>query len=358
VAPLSSTEAAAEALGDQRRLGRISAYLGASFRLLGEHARSIACGLRALRIATMVEDFALQVAANCYLGETYAVVADYPRAIQHLAWNGEHVAAEQLYESFGASALPAVLSRAFLAQVLADQGAFPEGQLQGSAALTIADAVQQPFSQVIARWGFGHLYLEQGETETAIPLLEQGVEMAERLSITGWAGTLMPTLGYAYAVAGRLGEAIPLLEESLKRLVATRRGHALFTAQLAHAYLGARRGNEASQLAADALSTARRRGERAYEARALHILGEIVGQAAAPHLDIAIRHERDALALAQDLGMRPLAAHCHVSLAKLYRRSAQREQAHEHFATSIMMYRDMDMPFWLKKAEQEIGELA
>ena len=355
---LAEAEVAAEALGDQRRLGRISAYLSASFRLLGEHSRSIACGLRALGIATTLEDFALQVAANCYLGETYAVVADYPRAIQHLAWNGEHVAGEQLYESFGASALPAALSRAFLAQVLADQGAFPEGRLQGSVALTIAETAQQPFSQVIARWGLGYLYLEQGETETAIPLLEQGVEMAERLSIAGWAGTLMPTLGHAYAVAGRLGEAIPLLEESLKRLVATRRGHALFTAQLAHAYLGARRGNEASQLAADALSIARRRGERGYEARALHILGEIVGHAAVPHLDIAIRHQRDALALAQDSGMRPLAAHCHVSLAKLYLSTAQREQAHEHFATGMMMYREMDMRFWLKKAEQETGELA
>ncbi len=355
---LAEAEAVAEALGDQRRLGRISAYLGASFRLLGEHARSIACGLRALGIATTLEDFALQVAANCYLGETYAVVADYPRAIQHLAWNSEHVAGEQLYESYGAAALPAVLSRAFLAQVLADQGAFPEGRLQGSAALTIAEAAQQPFSQVIACWGLGYLYVEQGETETAIPILEQGVEMAERLSIAGWAGTLMPTLGYAYAVAGRLGEAIPLLEESLKRLVATRRGHALFTARLGHAYLGARRENEASQLAADALSTARRRGERGYEARALQILGEITGHAAVPHLDIAIRHEREALAMAQELGMRPLAAHCHVSLAKLYRHTAQREQAHDHFTTAMTMYREMDMRFWFEKAERETGELA
>ena len=355
---LAEAEVVAEALGDQRRLGRISAYLSASFRLLGEHARSIACGLRALGIAATLEDFALQVAANCYLGETYAVVADYPHAMQHLAWNSEHVAGDQRYESFGASALPAVLSHAFLAQVLADQGAFPEGRLQGSAGLTLAEAARQPFSQVIARWGLGYLYVEQGETETAIPLLEQGVEMAERLSIAGWGGTLMPTLGYAYAVAGRLGEAIPLLEESLKRLVATRRGHALFTTQLAHAYLGARRGNEASQLAADALSTARRRGERGYEARALHILAEIVAHAAVPNFDIAIRHEQEALALAQDLGMQPLAAHCHVSLGNLYRRTTQREQAHNHFTTGMTMYREMDMPFWLKKAERETGELS
>src|SRR5262249_55186069 len=223
--------------------------------------------------------------------------------LRRLGGNGDHVADVDLSQPFGASPLPAVLSHAFLAQVLADQGAFPEARLQGSAGLTIAEAARQPFSQVIARWGLGYLYVEQGDTETAIPLLEQGVEMAERLSIAGWGGTLMPTLGYAYAVAGRLRDAIPLLEESLTRLVATRRGHALFTAQLAHAYLGARRGNEASQLASEALSTARRRGERGYEARALHILGEIVAHAAVPHLDIAIRHEQEALALAPDLGM-------------------------------------------------------
>jgi len=350
---LAEAEAVAEALGDQRRLGRISAYLGASFRSLGEHARSIACGLRALGIAATFDDFALQVTANCYLGEVYADVADYPRAIQHLAWNGERVAGDQLYESFGVAGLPAVLSRAFLAQVLADQGAFPAGRLHGSEALTIAEAAQQPFSLIIARWGLGYLYVEQGETDTAIPLLEQGVEMAERLSIAAWAGTLMPTLGYAYAVAGRIHEAIPLLEEGLKRLVATRRGHALFTARLGHVYLSARRANEASQLAADALSTTRRRGERGYEARALHILGEIVGYADVPDLDTAIHHQREALAIAQELSMRPLAAHCHVGLAKLYRRTAQRELAQEHFTTAMTMYREMDMRFWLKKAERE-----
>jgi hypothetical protein len=83
-----------------------------------------------------------------------------------------------------------------------------------------------------------------------------------------------------------------------------------------------------------------------------------VGHTAVPHLDVAIRHQRDALALAQDSGMRPLSAHCHVSLAKLYLSTAQREQAHEHFATGVTMYREMDMRFWVKKAEQEASELA
>jgi len=78
---------------------------------------------------------------------------------------------------------------------------------------------------------------------------------------------------------------------------------------------------------------------------------------AAPQLDIAIRHEREALALAQELGMRPLAAHCHMSLAQLYRRTAQHEHAHDHLTTGTTMYREMDVRFWLKKAERETGEL-
>jgi len=58
-------------------------------------------------------------------------------------------------------------------------------------------------------------------------------------------------------------------------------------------------------------------------------------------------------ALADDLGMRPLVAHCHLGLGKLYRRTGKREQAHEHFATATTMYREMEMQFWLEKAEDE-----
>jgi len=54
--------------------------------------------------------------------------------------------------------------------------------------------------------------------------------------------------------------------------------------------------------------------------------------------------------------MSPLVAHCHLGLAKLYRRTSQREQAREHLATATMMYREMDMRFWLEKAEAGMRE--
>ncbi len=69
-------------------------------------------------------------------------------------------------------------------------------------------------------------------------------------------------------------------------------------------------------------------------------------------------HYRKALALAEPRGMRPLVAHCHLGLGKLYRRTGEREQAQEHLTTATTMYREMDMRFWLEQAEAEMRELA
>jgi hypothetical protein len=55
--------------------------------------------------------------------------------------------------------------------------------------------------------------------------------------------------------------------------------------------------------------------------------------------------------------MRPLAAHCHLGLGKLYRRTGQPEQAREHLTSATTMCREMDMRFWLEQAEAIMGAL-
>ena len=67
---------------------------------------------------------------------------------------------------------------------------------------------------------------------------------------------------------------------------------------------------------------------------------------------------RKLMALASELGMRPLVAHCHLGLGKLYLRTGKREQAQEHLTTATTMYREMDMRFWLERAEAEMRKLA
>ena len=65
---------------------------------------------------------------------------------------------------------------------------------------------------------------------------------------------------------------------------------------------------------------------------------------------------REALTLAGEFAMRPLAAHCHLGLGRLYRRTGNQEQAHEHLTTATSMYREMGMTYWLEKAEAEMRE--
>jgi tetratricopeptide (TPR) repeat protein len=102
-----------------------------------------------------------------------------------------------------------------------------------------------------------------------------------------------------------------------------------------------------------ALDLSRANKQRGFEADALRILGEVEASQDGPNVGAAVLL-RDALALAEELGMRPLAAHCHLGLGKLYRRTGKREQAQEHLTTALTMYREMGMSYWLEKAEAEM----
>ncbi len=57
------------------------------------------------------------------------------------------------------------------------------------------------------------------------------------------------------------------------------------------------------------------------------------------------------------LAMRPLQAHCHLGLGKLYRQTGKRQQAETHLTTATTMFREMDMRFWLAQAEATLKAL-
>jgi tetratricopeptide (TPR) repeat protein len=131
----------------------------------------------------------------------------------------------------------------------------------------------------------------------------------------------------------------------------------MWTARLSEACLLAGQIEKASTLAGQALALARDRKERGYQAWALRLLGEIASQSTPPESESAEVHYRQALALADALGMRPLQAHCHLGLGTLYARIGQRESARTALSTAIEMYRAMDMTFWLPQAEAALAQV-
>ena len=95
---------------------------------------------------------------------------------------------------------------------------------------------------------------------------------------------------------------------------------------------------------------ARQHQERANEAYALHQLGVIQAHADPPDVVQAEAHYQQALSLANELGMRPLQAHCHRGLGTLYAATGQQDQAHTALVAAMALYRAMDMTFWLPQA--------
>ena len=114
---------------------------------------------------------------------------------------------------------------------------------------------------------------------------------------------------------------------------------------------------EAYTLAEQMLAHARERKERGNEAYALRLLGEIAARREPPEHEQAEAYYQQALALAEELGMRPLVAHGHLGLGTLYAKSGQRRQARAELSAAIELYRAMDMTFWLPQAEAALAQM-
>jgi hypothetical protein len=61
--------------------------------------------------------------------------------------------------------------------------------------------------------------------------------------------------------------------------------------------------------------------------------------------------------LAQELGMRPLVAHCHLGLGELIQKSGRQAEAQEQLTQAARMFREMGMQLWLEKADTALKPL-
>jgi tetratricopeptide (TPR) repeat protein len=239
-------------------------------------------------------------------------------------------------------------------------GAFAEGRRYGEEALRLATLEGRGQAPVVAHGCLGELYLAQGDLEHAVRVLDQGLALCRASGNWLWLQVIAAWLGYAAALQGRLAEGRALLEEALseglRTGVLTGRAHRVAWLSEVCRLMG--RGAEARQHARQALDLARQQKERANEALALHQLGVV--QAHADPLDVAQAeaHYQQALVLAEELGMRPLVAHCHHGLGRLYHQTGREEKARAALSAAIDLYRAMDMTFWLPQAEAALVQVS
>jgi tetratricopeptide (TPR) repeat protein len=266
----------------------------------------------------------------------------------------------QRHERFGQAQLPAVLSRAHLAWCHAELGTFAKGITCGEEGIQIGEAIAHPASLITAYHNLGRLYLCKGDLPRALPLLERAVGLCQDANFPVMFPATAATLGAAYVMAGRIDDAVQLLTQAMEQATATKRGAGLARCSLSlgETQMLAGRLEESHALAERALTLAREHQERGYQVYALRLLGEIAARREPPERNQAEDYYHQALTLAEELGMRPLVAHCHLGLGTLYARTGQHKQARAALSTATDLHRAMDMTFWLPQVEAALTRVA
>jgi DNA-binding NtrC family response regulator/tetratricopeptide (TPR) repeat protein len=339
---LAEAEVLAELLGDDGRLGWIHVYWAYYFGAEGDDTRSEAAALTALASATKSGDRRLEHTTTFHLAQLYARTAQYARAAtlnQQLVDAGASSNAGGV--EIGSAQL--VIARLWLLWCLAEVGSFDEG-LRRAEAMT--RAANEPFDRLAVLLGQGLLYLRQGRLAEATSTLEDALPLCRTSNLGAWFPAIASPLGYAYALSGRLADGLPLLEQAVEATAQRGAVHALRVAHLAEAHLLAGDAPKACHLATQALEAARKRGERAHEAYALRVLGRV---AAKTGLTEAEQHLRAAVDLADELGMRPLAAQARLDLTVVHDQQGGIADREATATEAMQLLESMAMRPWLAR---------
>jgi class 3 adenylate cyclase/DNA-binding winged helix-turn-helix (wHTH) protein/tetratricopeptide (TPR) repeat protein len=344
----------AETLGDQRQLGLITNSMTHFFLRTGDFEAAREYGQRALVHTTASGALVEQAMAHGMVGTVYFLLGDYRRATDVLRLSVAALEGDLRHGRFG-TIITSVRSRGWLVNSLAELGAFAEGIAYGQEAAQIAEVARHLTSAIFAQQQLSILLLLKGDLPQAICILERALAHCRTTDIAFYLHVIAVHLGLAYALSGRIPEALRLFEQAVEQAMGTQQ----WTAPIlkGEGYLLAGDLEEATTLAERALALSRTHTARGNEAWSLRLLGEIAQHSQPPDTVQAGIYYKQALGLADELGMRPLQAHCHRGLGTLYATAGRREQAHVALDAAIALYRDMAMTFWLPQAEAALAQV-
>jgi len=336
---LDEAERLSLGLNDEVRLGWVSVYRGASLWQLGHSDNAKAAAERGWEIGRAAGALPLEVAGSFYLGCAYVTSGECRTAEQYFERVVEALPGDLAKDKCGLPFAPSIISRSWLVWSYAERGEFTLADRHARLAVELAEELTQPFNRAHIYYDFGYYHLVRGRYGAALRTLTQSVGLIEKWGLTYLAPFTIGFLGYAHVKAGQVGEGLALLEESRERFEKIGLGlfRSLVGFQLADAYLRAGRPADAKAILDDALEIARARGERGHEAYGLFVQGEMARRAQPADEDRALQFYTSALIRAEELGMSPLAARCHLRLGHLLSGTGSSE-ASEHVLRANEMF--------------------
>jgi class 3 adenylate cyclase/tetratricopeptide (TPR) repeat protein len=355
---LHACEELAVESGDERRHAQVLSFLSNYYGNVGRSNLALDAAERALQLAEKVAAPRMLLMATLSVGEINRTLGNYRSAADHLRRVVAMSDPAEAQVRHGQVGLPSVRARSHLAWTLAELGSFDQARRVAEEGLQIADASRHAYSVCHACLGLGGTRVRQGEFQAAVSVLARGLAATERVPLL--RPPIAADLGLAWARCGDIPKGLMHLHDAVDSAKSMGRLSRLplLIVKCGETHLVAGEPRDALLLAEDALRLAREQSERGNEVYARHLLGEINAHDRARPVADAETYFHDALRLADELGMRPLAARCHAGLATLYLRAGRRELAQPHAASARAMFREMAMRFWLDKLDCDIAALA
>ena len=249
---------------------------------------------------------------------------------------------------------------------MAQIGNFSETLRYGEEAIQTATDRDYSLSVVFAYFAVGAVALIQGEFNQAIAALEHGLKVCEAAEIPVQRRLVISGLAAAYAFVGRFDEALRLLESTVDRSVRMTGagsgqvplGRSMGMVWEVETYMLAGRHSEAEDLARRLLAYSSKSKHRGSEAWLRCLLGDLLARHHPARLTHAEASYKEALSLAQELGMRPLQAHCYLGLGQIHSQSKIARVARSELHAASELYQSMGMPFWLARADLDLAAIS
>jgi class 3 adenylate cyclase/tetratricopeptide (TPR) repeat protein len=357
--PLEIAEKTVAELGDDLRRGQISAVVTNSRWAVGEFDGAVAAGRQTLAIANRLDDPALRAVADQYLGQAYHALGDYDRAVAHLRSAVTALQGDLARRRVGMPSPPAVFSRTWLVWCLGERGEFAEARQRSRENLEYAEASGQLYSVAQAQFGEGILCYFRGELDESAALLEDTRRQCEAGNLRLTRAMTELYLGRVYSLSGRVPEAIAALDHSRSTCEAIRFAycHGLASIWFSQALILAGRLAEARHHAEESLALARTHRARGLEARALRLLAETLASGDAAEVAASQARYGEAIALAQELGLRPLISRARVGLAAVYAKTRRRDEARAALTSAAAEFERMEMARWRERSARALALL-
>jgi DNA-binding SARP family transcriptional activator len=351
---LQESETLAERLDDDRRRCRVLGFKTIVHTLFGELDEALQAGTRTLEIARRHGNLKLRIPATTILEQVHFYRGEHERVVALAVENLAALPADWDTEAFGLASPPSVYDRGRMIISLAELGRFAETTRLRTEAITLVAGSQHAYSIGWVHLAVSWPHLLQGDWAQASPSIEHATAVLR----AGQVDVLLPLAvglsAWSLAQLGETSEALNQLREG-EQLLERHTASGLiglqgwFYALLGRAAFVLGRLEDARRLGNITLEFSSR--QPGFAAQAMHLLGEVATHPSCFDAKNGVAYYQKALALAQELRMRPLVAYCHFGFGKLRRRTGAPERAAGHFSTAATMFRDLDMPFWRERAE-------